>query len=334
MEDLKQTLKISIFIPVYNGECFIATTLDSVLKQSYRNWEVLCVDDSSTDNSFALLQQYAEKDGRIKVYRKENGGDVPHSWQFITPHIGGDFTLYMSQDDLLDEDTLEKLVCRQEETGADAVIPTVIWYQEGVPLDNDKNWVGVGGDTSVILSGKEAFELMMDYSIAGNAIWKTQIVKDFPVGTLSYNSDEYSQRDWASRCKKVAFSDARFYYSQYNPDAITKQRFSEMYLFNSLADSMMIVRAHEIGASPQRISMLANDIFLTLESYMNWLHENRNKIQVSKIIELKRMLKTAYNNIRADVTLKGWKNRIGRMCFGCFEAIVVYKRFAKQLKSL
>lgn len=333
METPKQRPKVSIFIPVYNGECFIATTLDSVLKQSYRNWEVLCVDDSSTDGSFAILRQYAEKDGRIKVYRKENGGDVPHSWQFITPHITGDYTLYMSQDDLLDADTLEKLVCRQEETGADAVIPTVIWYQKGASLDNANNLVGVGGDTKVVLSGKEAFELMMDYSIAGNAIWKTQIVKDFPVGIISYNSDEYSQRDWASRCAKVAFSDARFYYSQNNPNAITKQRFSEMYLYNSLADSMMIVRAHEIGASPQRISELANDIFLTLESYVNWLHENRNSIQTSKIIGLKRMLKAAYNNIRADVTLEGWKNRLGRVCFGCFEAVVVYKRFAKQMKS-
>ena len=106
-----------------------------------------------------------------------------------------------------------------------------------------------------------------------------------------------------------------------------------MYLYNSLADSMMIVRAHEIGASPQRISELANDIFLTLESYVNWLHENRNSIQTSKIIGLKRMLKAAYNNIRADVTLEGWKNRLGRVCFGCFEAVVVYKRFAKQMKS-
>ena len=71
-------MKVSIFIPVYNGEKYIGKTLDSILSQSYTNFEILCVDDSSVDNSWDVLLDYQKKDDRVKIYRKENEGNVPY----------------------------------------------------------------------------------------------------------------------------------------------------------------------------------------------------------------------------------------------------------------
>ena len=98
--------KISIFVPIYNGEQFLQRTLDSIIAQSFTDFEVVCVDDSSTDDSFELVTQYAKTDARIKLHRKPNGGNVPRSWIYALPYLQGDYTLYCSQDDFFSPDLL------------------------------------------------------------------------------------------------------------------------------------------------------------------------------------------------------------------------------------
>ena len=69
-----QNLKISLVMPVYNEEKFIAECLDSLLKQTYKNFEALMIDDGSTDNTLNILKQYAKKDKRIKAIHQKNVG--------------------------------------------------------------------------------------------------------------------------------------------------------------------------------------------------------------------------------------------------------------------
>ena len=66
--------KISVIIPVYNTEKYIGRCLDSILNNTYKNLEVICVNDGSKDRSLEILNEYAEKDNRVKVIDKENGG--------------------------------------------------------------------------------------------------------------------------------------------------------------------------------------------------------------------------------------------------------------------
>ena len=65
---------VSIIVPIYNKEKYLEKCLDSILGQTYRDLEIILVDDESTDNSLAICQRYAEKDLRIKIYHKPNGG--------------------------------------------------------------------------------------------------------------------------------------------------------------------------------------------------------------------------------------------------------------------
>lgn len=65
---------ISIITPMYNGAKYVSYTIDSVLAQTYSNWEMIIVDDGSKDNGAELVQTYSEKDGRIKLFRQANGG--------------------------------------------------------------------------------------------------------------------------------------------------------------------------------------------------------------------------------------------------------------------
>ena len=72
---LQDTL-VTIFMPVYNGKKYLNETLTSIINQTYKNFEVLLVDDSSTDNSLFILKEFEKKDSRFKVFSKPNGGMV------------------------------------------------------------------------------------------------------------------------------------------------------------------------------------------------------------------------------------------------------------------
>lgn len=103
---------ISIIIPTYNRHETIAETLDSVLTQSYPNWECLVVDDGSTDNTLDIVKQYAAKDPRIKVLVRpseyKNGGCGARNFGFIKAE--GDYIKWLDSDDLLEPLLLEKEV--------------------------------------------------------------------------------------------------------------------------------------------------------------------------------------------------------------------------------
>lgn len=284
-------VKISVFIPVYNGSKYIRQTLDSVLCQSYCDCEVVCVDDSSKDDSFDILTEYQAKDARVRALRKENGGDVPHSWNYVFPLLEGEFTIYMSQDDLLKPDALELLVKRQKETKADAVIPTVVFYNEGnVSCRTDK---GVAGDVSVELSGRAAFELALDYTIPGFALWRTDLIRKEGMRQDAFNSDELAQRLWMLKCDKVVFSDAEFLYRQDNPEAITKSlrvsHYTSIITNMHLLDYMI-----ENGVDNEKVRRLNQSYFKSLFYLSACLEKNEKFYERKDVLKIKDIVRLAY----------------------------------------
>ena len=97
--------KISIIIPVYNAEKYLCNCLDSVLKQSFADWEMLLVDDGSKDSSPAICDEYAAKDDRIRVFHKENGG-VSSARNTGVKYMEGEWVYFMDADDTLVTETL------------------------------------------------------------------------------------------------------------------------------------------------------------------------------------------------------------------------------------
>ena len=66
--------KISVVIPVYNVEKYLSRCLDSVINNSYKNLEIICIDDESPDNSLNILKEYSKKDSRMRIISQKNGG--------------------------------------------------------------------------------------------------------------------------------------------------------------------------------------------------------------------------------------------------------------------
>lgn len=211
---------ISIFMPVYNGSRYLKESIDSVVKQTFIDFELLCVDDSSTDNSYELLIEYSKIDSRIKVFQKPNGGNAPKSWNYILPFLKGKSIAYMSQDDLISEDYLQQLFNRQQETNADCVLPDMVYYYE----DREDNEIlsGVGGNRDIILTNREAVILTLQWQIHSFGLWKARIFENVHFYEDSFNSDEFEMRRLFFKCNKIVFCKGIFYYRQDNMDAITK----------------------------------------------------------------------------------------------------------------
>lgn len=220
MKSTTDNCLISIFIPVYNGSKYLKKSIDSVLNQTFKDYELVCVDDTSTDDSFEILNNYAKKDSRIKILQKPNGGNVPKSWNFVMPYLKGESITYMSQDDMMSEDNLEQMYIRQQETGADCVLPDLQDYYEA--KKEGKKMVGFNGNRDLILTNKEALEFSLNWGIHGFALWKSKLLKNEQFPEDSFNSDEYITRKLFLKSNKIAFCKGIFYRRQDNEKAITK----------------------------------------------------------------------------------------------------------------
>ncbi len=116
-----QTPEISIVVPVYNLEKWIGRCLDSLAKQTFSNFEVLLIDDGSTDTSGAICDEYANRDGRFHAYHKENGG-LASANQFGLDRAMGKYILHVDPDDWVEADMLSSLYSKAVEDDADMVI--------------------------------------------------------------------------------------------------------------------------------------------------------------------------------------------------------------------
>ncbi|MDE7179341.1 MAG: glycosyltransferase [Lachnospiraceae bacterium] len=103
--------KLSIIVPIYNGEKHIKKTVRNLLSSSYRNLELLLIDDGSTDRSFALCKKLEESDSRIKVYHKENGG-IADARNYGLDHATGEYIGFCDQDDEVSHEMYRKMIDR------------------------------------------------------------------------------------------------------------------------------------------------------------------------------------------------------------------------------
>lgn len=215
-------IDITIIIPVYGGENYILKTLQSLQAQTFRNYEVLCIDDWSPDDSYQIISKEMLSDPRIRLIKtNRNLGTVAKVMNFARDYVRGHYFVYSSQDDFFSCDWLEEMFAAAVRNDADATIPDLHFYYDDV--GTVKVLSGVNGTRKELISGEEAFFLSLDWSIPGNALWKTKLILQYGFFDFGMFSDEYTARFYFLRCERVAFCAGVFYYYQGNPDAITKK---------------------------------------------------------------------------------------------------------------
>ena len=107
---------VSIITPCYNGARFLADTIESVLGQTYAHWEMIIVDDGSTDETPAIAEGYANRDGRVRLIRQRNAGTA-HARNTAMKQAQGRYIALLDADDLWEPDFLEKQLAFMNQTG-------------------------------------------------------------------------------------------------------------------------------------------------------------------------------------------------------------------------
>ncbi|MFB4033716.1 glycosyltransferase family 2 protein, partial [Streptococcus pneumoniae] len=114
---------ISIVIPIYNVENYLRQCLDSIVAQTYQNFECLLINDGSPDHSADICREYVSKDSRFRYFEKENGG-VSSARNLGIEHSKGEYITFIDSDDWVDSDYLEVLYTTLLEEGADIAVST------------------------------------------------------------------------------------------------------------------------------------------------------------------------------------------------------------------
>lgn len=115
------TPKVSVIVPVYKAEAYLHRCVDSILAQTFQDFEVLLIDDGSPDRSGNICDEYAKKDSRVHVFHKENGG-VSSARQCGIDNALGEYTIHADPDDWVEPNMLEELYAKAKEGDADMVI--------------------------------------------------------------------------------------------------------------------------------------------------------------------------------------------------------------------
>lgn len=214
----------SIVIPVYNGEQYLPRLLGSLRGQTFEDFEMVIVDDHSTDESLKLISRTALDEPRLRLFQTpHNLGTAPRAVNFVLPEVSGTHFLYSSQDDFFSPDWLESMLKRSQETGADAVVPEMVYYHGSRA---DRSLKGLDGDREAILGNRAAVEASLSWRIPGCALWRTEAVRRVGWSDVTFDADELSVRKLFHSTNTVAFSGGTYFYNQLNENAITKVRHS------------------------------------------------------------------------------------------------------------
>ena len=235
---------ISVIMPVYNSENYLENSLNSILTQSFKDIEVICVDDESTDNSLEILKDFERKDERVKVISQKNRGNGgARNTGF--KHASGDYVYFIDSDDALFPEALEKMYENITSNESDLVLFKVARYVEGESLNYnrpifplDKKFKGKDFD-DFTFTYKDIKYYIMDSGYF--AVWAKFYKKEF--------LDKYA--DIFVFPENTAFGDVRFHiasmilaskisfvneflykYTMSNTNSITQNKTNRMDIFN------------------------------------------------------------------------------------------------------
>lgn len=209
------TPKVSVIIPVYNGEKTLDRCLQSVTKQSYKNLEIIVVDDGSTDKTKSICEYWANHDGRIKVFHKELD-HVCEARNLGLKQVSGDFLSWVDADDFLELNMYERMMKQfSNKSEADIVIcNTIVHYSNGKVHNADKISFSE-------LDGGEAIRRIIVNSESGYALWnklfRMSIVRKTGAHFLrisgKYSEDAlWMMENFSNANKVIAINDCLYQY--------------------------------------------------------------------------------------------------------------------------
>ncbi len=228
MNEMEES-KISVIIPIYNGERYLHDCFESIKKQTYSNLEIILVNDGSTDNSKDICEEWAKNDSRVKVYNNKNNG-VSYSRNFGIDKATGEYIIFIDCDDFIEKEAIETLMKNIKEN--DLILANYYKYYSNKkviknPLIPTKNY----SKREFI---NEFWDLYNAYIISSpcNRLYKNDILKQYNIKfKLDYNlgEDLIFNLDYIERCNTICVINKYLYNYRYTENSLTT-KYRENYM--------------------------------------------------------------------------------------------------------
>lgn len=214
-------------MPVYNSEKYVSEAIESVCNQSYKNWELLIVNDGSVDLSAEIIENYAKKDTRITVFHKQNEG-VSIARNYALDKISGEYVTFIDSDDVYHVDRLKKMVQVFEKHGNCDIV-----FSRHKEFTGQLNTGEVSSTGAIVISDDDILKKIISDSrnhFIWNVMLKSSIAKKEKFAPIRFAEDFCYIRDCACHCRKMAVLDeVLYFYRRDNENAMTNHFFSEKY---------------------------------------------------------------------------------------------------------
>ena len=230
---------ISIIVPVYNTEKYVQSCLESLIKQTYKDIEIIVVNDGSNDESLVKCKEIAEKDSRIKIFTKTNGG-LSDARNYGINKAEGTYLGFVDSDDYISENMYESLLSGITYNNADIAVAAINQVDE---IGNILKTRSIDGEEKLLTKYEGMEELLFSQRISNsvcNKLFKRELFSKirFPVGKLY--EDEYVTYKLFDKAHKIYICTNAFYFYRYNESSITHCKFSEREFDRIIASELKI----------------------------------------------------------------------------------------------
>lgn len=263
--------KISVIVPVYNAEKCLRRALDSICNQTYKNLEIILVDDGSKDGSGIICDEYKEKDNRIVLVHQENSG-VSVTRNKALSMVTGELMGFVDADDYIVPDFFERLYQCKKKTGADIAMCNYVRFSGDVELVQvehvePKVWTGMEALKNIYGSYGHLFS-----GVLWNKLYESKLFEEFRFPEGMKNEDEYLLARVIDKANAVAFIDENIYHYYINEGSITE---SSSYLMSEDIYKVFEDRMVYFSAKGQEYDEIVN---LTKKAYLDRIISRYQKL--------------------------------------------------------
>jgi len=202
------TPRVSVIMAVYNTELYLRQCIESVISQSYDDWELIIIDDGSTDSSKDICDEWAANDTRISVVHKQNSGQA-HSRNMAISMAKGEYIMFLDSDDWIEPNTLEYLFREQENAKADIVVCSYLEEYTDKAIHIHNPYTG-------LFQRKEAIDIYYKCKNPTTfTIWGMIIKREFlniEIPYLRYCEDTAVVFQWVSQARNIVITDKPLYH--------------------------------------------------------------------------------------------------------------------------
>lgn len=294
---------ITVIIPVYNAEKYIAECLESLINQTYKNLEIIAIDDGSKDNSGAICDQYKEKDSRIKVIHKENEG-VSLARNAGLEIAKGEYIAFVDGDDYLEKEYLEKLLKALQEKQVDLVLC-------GFNRVYDSHTEKVTKGQSLVMNKEEFLTDILNVQggagIVHSKLWKKETIQDIKFNReIKIGEDSYFCIQATKNVNNVYVLDDALYNYRFNNGSavrkykkdfpelcLTSMKIAKEYIEKEYKDDKEIIKKFNNYIAYHILLITVNYCFNN-ENNLNWIKQIKCLKDICKIPEYKEAIK--YSN--------------------------------------